>query len=182
MVGVATGCSLGGGLRRRVLVNDWRVGRAVLVDYGHHEGDELGPEVQVLYRRSLLLAGNVLFPALRERNHSVSRAQPGRSHLPPPGVRSSNPGTEIPRLAFVGGEEPNEAGGARSDNLSLTAPSVRLTSGEIAPTPPPPNHRLTVTPPSFRSRSDSGNRQEATPRTQQKISQNTGWSRYKGMI
>lgn len=51
-----------------ILVDHWGVGRAVLIDDGHHESDEFWPEVQVLYGRTLLLPGNVLFPALREGN------------------------------------------------------------------------------------------------------------------
>lgn len=47
-----------------VLVNDWGVSRPVFIDYRHHESDEFWPEVQVLYRRTLLLPGNVLLPAL----------------------------------------------------------------------------------------------------------------------
>lgn len=48
-----------------VLVNDWSVGRPVLIDYGHHESDEFWPEVQILYRWALLLSRNVLLPALQ---------------------------------------------------------------------------------------------------------------------
>ena len=51
-------------VKRNILVYDWGVGRPVLVDNGHHESDEFWPEVQVLYRWTLLLSGNVLLPAL----------------------------------------------------------------------------------------------------------------------
>lgn len=44
-----TSWSLGGRINEYVLVDDWCVGCAVLIDYGHHESDEFGPEVEVLY-------------------------------------------------------------------------------------------------------------------------------------
>lgn len=52
-------------ISRYVLVNDWGVGRPVLIDYGHHESDEFWPEVQILYRWALFLSRNVLLPALQ---------------------------------------------------------------------------------------------------------------------
>lgn len=67
-VGIATSWLLHGRIKEYVLIDDWCVGRAVLIDYGNHESDEFWPEVQVLYWRTLLLTGNVLFPALQERN------------------------------------------------------------------------------------------------------------------
>ncbi len=53
--------------KKYILVNDWGVSCPVLINYRHHESDEFWPEVQVLYRRTLLLSGNVLLPALQRR-------------------------------------------------------------------------------------------------------------------
>jgi len=50
--------------KKYILVNDWGVGCAVLIDYRYHESDELWPEVQVLYGWALFLSGKVLLPAL----------------------------------------------------------------------------------------------------------------------
>ena len=58
--------------RKYVLVNDRGVGCAVLVNHRHHERDELWPEVQVLYGRTLLLSGKLLLPALRRRRFTLS--------------------------------------------------------------------------------------------------------------
>lgn len=57
--------SMHGIIKKYILVNDWGVSCPVLIDDGHHEGDEFWPELQVLYGRTLLLSGNVLLPALQ---------------------------------------------------------------------------------------------------------------------
>ena len=59
--------SMHGMIKRYILVNDWGVSRPVLIDYRHHESDEFWPEVQVLYRRTLLVSGKFLLPTLQGR-------------------------------------------------------------------------------------------------------------------
>lgn len=58
----------------RSLVEAWRVGILILLDDGHDECDQLGPEVQVLDAGALLLRGDLPLLGLKWAKEMLLRS------------------------------------------------------------------------------------------------------------